>query len=87
VNEVSGERRDTGVPFAEIVPAHDLRRRQGYIAVQTARGCPFRCPYCAVGLICGQGHGSPAEYLPRSPAQVVAEISWWKVVPFVKTTK
>jgi radical SAM superfamily enzyme YgiQ (UPF0313 family) len=51
-------------------PAHDLRRRQGFVAVLTARGCPFHCPYCAVHQL------SPSPFAPRPPIQVVDEIAW-----------
>jgi len=51
-------------------PAHDLRRPQGYVAVLTAQGCPFSCPYCAVHQLCKKG------WFPRPPEQVVDEIAW-----------
>jgi len=51
-------------------PAHDLRRPQGYVAILTARGCPFHCPYCAVHRLC------PAPFTPRPPEKVVEEIAW-----------
>jgi radical SAM superfamily enzyme YgiQ (UPF0313 family) len=54
----------------DVLPAHDLRRPQGYIAVRTARGCPFDCPYCAAGLLC------PGRWQPRDPLRVVEEIAW-----------
>jgi len=70
VNGVTGE--SCALPFSpnDLLPAHDLRRPQGYVAVQTARGCPFHCPYCAVHQL------SPAGFLPRAPGQVVDEIAW-----------
>jgi hypothetical protein len=55
---------------ADVLPAHDLRRPQGYITVETARGCPFSCPYCAARLLC------PGGWQPRDPLHVVAEIAW-----------
>ncbi len=54
----------------DVLPAHDLRRPQGYVAVRTARGCPFDCPYCAAPLLC------PGGWQPRDPLQVVVEIAW-----------
>ena len=54
----------------DVPPAHDLRRPQGYVAVQTARGCPFDCPYCAAPLLC------PGGWQPRDPLRVVDEIAW-----------
>ncbi len=55
---------------ADVLPAHDLRRPQGYVAVQTARGCPYHCPYCAVHRL------APGGFHPRSPQRVVDEIAW-----------
>jgi radical SAM superfamily enzyme YgiQ (UPF0313 family) len=40
------------------------------VAVQTARGCPYRCPYCAVDQL------APRGFHPRSPERVVDEIAW-----------
>jgi len=51
-------------------PAHDLRRNQGYVAVITSRGCPYRCPYCASHLL------NPQGFRQRDPQRVVAEIEW-----------
>jgi radical SAM superfamily enzyme YgiQ (UPF0313 family) len=70
VNRVTGEARALPVPIAEVLPAHDLRRPQGYVAVQTARGCPYHCPYCAVDRL------APHGFRPRSPERVVDEIAW-----------
>jgi radical SAM superfamily enzyme YgiQ (UPF0313 family) len=70
VNAVTGEPRAAPFPAGEVWPAHDLRRPQGYVALLTARGCPFRCPYCAVHRL------SPSGFAPRPPERVVDEISW-----------
>ena len=70
VQEVTGGSRTDAVPLDDVLPAHDLRRPQGYVAVQTARGCPYRCPYCAVGLL------APGRFCPRPPEGVVSEIAW-----------
>lgn len=51
-------------------PAHDLRRNQGYVAVITSRGCPYRCTYCASHLL------NPQGFRQRAPQRVVAEIEW-----------
>jgi len=56
--------------LADVLPAHDLRRPQGYVALLTAWGCPFHCPYCAVHRLCGEW------WRPRDPARVVDEIAW-----------
>jgi radical SAM superfamily enzyme YgiQ (UPF0313 family) len=70
VNEVTGESRALPAPVEEVLPAHDLRRPQGYVAVQTARGCPYHCPYCAVDQL------APRGFQPRAAEQVVDEIAW-----------
>jgi hypothetical protein len=70
VAEVTGEARALPLPVEDILPAHDLRRPQGYVAVQTARGCPYHCPYCAVDRL------APHGFHPRSPERVVDEIAW-----------
>ena len=70
VNEVTGEGTGGDSLPSEVLPAHDLRRPQGYVAVRTARGCPFHCPYCAVHQL------SPGGFVPRSPERVVKEITW-----------
>lgn len=54
----------------DVPPAHHLRRPQGYVAVRTARGCPFACPYCATRLLC------PGGWQPRDPLRVLDEIAW-----------
>lgn len=59
-----------GTRPADVLPAHDLRRPQGYVALQTTRGCPFHCPYCAVHRL------SPCGFRSRAPEQVVQEIAW-----------
>lgn len=51
-------------------PAHDLRRNQGYVAVLTSRGCPYRCTYCASHLL------NPQGFRQCNPHRVVAEIEW-----------
>jgi radical SAM superfamily enzyme YgiQ (UPF0313 family) len=51
-------------------PAHDLRRPQGYIALQTARGCPFCCPYCAVQSL------EPGGLRRREPRAVIDELAF-----------
>ncbi|MFZ5919221.1 MAG: B12-binding domain-containing radical SAM protein [Chloroflexota bacterium] len=69
VDDMTGEARAAKWVPADVTPAHDLRRPQGFVAVQTARGCPFRCPYCAAARLW------PAGFSPRSPLAVVEEIA------------
>jgi len=70
VNAVSAESMMLSRPVLDLLPAHDLRRSQGFVAVQSARGCPFDCPYCAVHQLC------PSGFQPRPPQRVVDEIVW-----------
>jgi len=51
-------------------PAFDLQHSIPYIVLQTSRGCPFSCPYCASGFL------NP-ERLRRSPEAVAEEIEYW----------
>ena len=51
-------------------PLHELRRNQGYVAVETSRGCPFRCSYCASALLHPQG------FRRKDPRQVFDEIDY-----------
>ena len=78
VGEVTGTlHRDASLP-EDLLPAHDLRparsvRGQG-VAVLTARGCPYHCPYCASALLADPSW--EGGFLPRDPASVVGEIAW-----------
>ena len=49
-------------------PPHELRRCQGFVAIQTSRGCPFQCTYCASALLHPQG------FRRRDPHHVADEI-------------
>ncbi|HUS69702.1 MAG TPA: radical SAM protein [Anaerolineae bacterium] len=51
-------------------PLHELRTNQGYAAIQTSRGCPFQCTYCASSLLHPQG------FRRRDPRRVADEIEY-----------
>lgn len=57
-------------------PAYELFELDKYmdkkIPILTSRGCPYRCIYCSVRLVTGNG------FFPRSPENVVEEIAKWK---------
>jgi radical SAM superfamily enzyme YgiQ (UPF0313 family) len=71
---VDGDRH--GPPDLDNLPmaAHDLRWRgeppPKYIGVETSRGCPYRCTYCA-------SHRLHPVFRRRSPARVADEIGWY----------
>ncbi|MBW2145531.1 MAG: B12-binding domain-containing radical SAM protein [Deltaproteobacteria bacterium] len=58
--------RPETLPF----PALDLCREMTFTPILTSRGCPYRCPYCATGLLY---HG----FIRRSPESVVDELEYW----------
>ena len=51
-------------------PALELQRKITYIPLQTSKGCPFVCKYCA-------SHFLTPKRMVRSPESVVEEITWW----------
>jgi pyruvate-formate lyase-activating enzyme len=51
-------------------PLHGLRRNQGYAAIQTSRGCPFHCTYCASSLL------HPEGFRRRAALLVVEEMEY-----------
>ena len=55
-----------GIPY----PCFDLMEDLRYVCIQTSRGCPFRCTYCA-------SHRLNPSFIRREPAKVAEEISWW----------
>lgn len=50
-------------------PAYDLLRQTKALPIETSRGCPFRCGYCASSLLA-------PRFRRKSPAKVVDEIEW-----------
>jgi len=72
VDELTGNRSDysryTGGLDSLPWPLHGLRRNQGFAAIQTSRGCPFHCTYCASSLLHSQG------FRRRDPRDVADEI-------------
>ncbi len=72
--EYTGQARpaqfDPDNPDSYPYPAFDLQRKTGYIPLQTSRGCPFKCAYCASGFL------NPTVQR-RSPQAVVREIVYW----------
>jgi hypothetical protein len=52
------------------LPALDLQRVMGYLPLQTGRGCPYDCAYCA-------SHRLNPIRRRRSPQHVLAEIAHW----------
>ncbi|MBW2108415.1 MAG: cobalamin-dependent protein [Deltaproteobacteria bacterium] len=51
-------------------PCFDLQHALPYVPILTSRGCPFRCPYCASGLLF-------PGWVRRSAEHVVNEIVYW----------
>jgi len=51
-------------------PAFHLYAQLDYVCVRTSRGCPFRCAYCASGVL------NPA-FSTRDPGHVAEEICHW----------
>lgn len=54
-----------------LYPCFDLIEELRYVCIQTSRGCPFRCTYCA-------SHRLNPTVTRRNPLKVAEEISWWK---------
>jgi len=72
VDELTGNRSDYA-RYSDVLdrlprPLHELRRNQGFVAIQTSRGCPFHCTYCASSLLHPQG------FRWRDPLRVADEI-------------
>ncbi len=72
VDELTGNRsnctRHSDVLDSLPSPLHELRRNQGFVAIETSRGCPFHCTYCASSLL------HPRGFRRRDPHRVADEI-------------
>jgi len=53
-----------------LFPAFDLQSKMAYIPLQTSKGCPFACSYCASPIL------NPKRSL-RDPDAVMEEIEYW----------
>jgi radical SAM superfamily enzyme YgiQ (UPF0313 family) len=62
---------DAGDPDAIPYPAFDLLRHIDQIPIMMTRGCPFRCTYCASGIL------NPNGFRSRDPIRVADEIEYW----------
>lgn len=51
-------------------PSYDLINRPDQLPILTARGCPFKCTYCASKMLF-------PKYSQRDPFRVVDEIEYW----------
>jgi len=51
-------------------PCFDLIKGLRYVCIQTSRGCPYRCTYCASHFLCD-------KVRRRDPEKVVDEIAFW----------
>ncbi len=60
----------SGEPAPPFWPVFDLLREIPYVVLLTGRGCPFRCPYCAVSRLF-------PGWERRAPEEVLAEILYW----------
>lgn len=63
--ELADARNLDALPF----PAYDLLSSRKALAIETSRGCPFRCAYCSTGTL-------HPGYRRKSPARVVDEIDY-----------
>ncbi len=74
VSEYTGYKTEKKYDLSDInslpYPAYDLQRIINYAPIQTAKGCPFSCSYCASNFI------SP-KWERREPELVVKEIKYW----------
>ncbi|MBN2372959.1 radical SAM protein [bacterium] len=51
-------------------PAFDLLNEHNYVCIQTSRGCPFQCSYCASNLL-------NSGFKRSSPERIADEIEHW----------
>jgi len=56
--------------FDSLYPAYELYSKLDYVAIRTSLGCPFRCSYCATGLLSD-------TFVQKNPDKVVDEIEYF----------
>ena len=67
---------DWPMPDPELFDVDRFRDPAYYLPVQTRRGCPLNCSYCATGTIEGR------RIRRRSPQRLVADLSRWRSAGF-----
>jgi radical SAM superfamily enzyme YgiQ (UPF0313 family) len=74
VSELTGRdislRPDHADPDFLPYPAFDLLREHDVLCISTARGCPYKCTYCASSLLSN-------GFRARDPSKVLDEIAYW----------
>ncbi len=60
----------SGEPSSFDYPVFDLQREIPYVVLLTGKGCPFRCAYCASGILF-------PEFERRAPEEIFEEILYW----------
>ncbi len=60
----------SGEPAPFDYPVFDLQRKLPYVVLLTGKGCPFRCAYCASGILF-------PGFERRTPGEVFREILYW----------
>lgn len=58
-----------GADWSPVAPAFDLLRNRKAIGIETSRGCPYSCTYCASSILVPRYRRKPVE-------RVVGELLW-----------